>query len=103
MRSDGTFTSAVIPILGGYTARDSNHAAYNAAAGTFFAVAHGNTFEDIGYEISSAGVPSPEFEVTNVGGRDGNFYPRVTAHATRPEWMMTAWAALSFVAGQRVA
>jgi len=102
MKSDGTITSNILPFLAGYTARDSNGVAYNPSSGSFMAVSHGNTFEDVAYEISSAGVPSDPFQVTDVRGPDGSYYPRIAAHSGRSEWMLTASAYFSFTAGQRI-
>ena len=43
--------------------------------------------EDGGVEIDSTGAPlTTGTQITDAGGT-GNFYPRLTAHATRPEWM----------------
>ena len=101
IKSDGTIVGNTIPLVAGYGGYDANHIAYNAASGSFFAVTHGNGVEDVGYEVSGAGVPSGEFQVTATGGK-GNFYPRVAAHSGRSEWLMTASSGFTFVAGQRV-
>jgi hypothetical protein len=101
VKSDGTVTSNILPLIAGYGGYDANHLAYNATSGSFFAVTHGNGVEDVGYEISGVGVPSGEFQVTVTGGK-GNFYPRVAAHGGRSEWLMTASSGFTFVAGQRI-
>ncbi len=76
MRSDGTPTSNVIALLGGYNGLDSNSLAYNAISGSFLGAAHGHGAEDVAYEVSGTGNPSSPFLVTDVRGPTGAYYPR---------------------------
>ena len=89
---------------GGY---DSLGIAYNTLADTYFLVIHGRapaTFpqEDVGAEISSAGVAGVEFDVTATGNKLGNFNPRIAASSTRNEWMMVTSSGFAVASAQRI-
>jgi hypothetical protein len=102
MKSDGTLIGGAKPLIGRYTGRDSNGVAYNAASNSYFAVIHGLGHEIMGYEISSEGNASLEFQATDIRGPEPTFYPRVAAHSARREWMLTSSAWFTFTAGQRI-
>jgi hypothetical protein len=102
MKSDGTPTTNVIALLGGYSGLDSNSIAYNAISGSFLGNAHGNGAEDVAYEVSGTGNPSSPFLATDVRGPTGAFYPRAAAHSGRKEWMMAFSANHAYLAGQRI-
>jgi hypothetical protein len=101
VKSDGTIVGGIMPLASGYNATEGNTIAYNASSGSFLGVAHGTTPEDIAFEVSAAGNPSDVFVVTDARGT-GTFNPRVTAHSSRPEWMLTTSASFTYTAGQRV-
>jgi len=104
---DGTAATAATPLINNYGGYDSLGVAYNTLADTFFAVIHGRapaTFpqEDVGAEISGAGVPSIEFDVTVTNNKLGNFNPRIAATTARNEWMMVTSTGFAIVSGQRI-
>jgi hypothetical protein len=98
---DGTAASGPLTLLSSYGGYDAFGIAYNAVSGTYAAVTHGRSSEDIAFQIHANGTPDPEFVATGLGG-NGNFNPRVAAHTGRGEWMMTTSATFSFVGGQRI-
>lgn len=100
INSGGTPIGAVVPLLA-WGSSDAASIASNGASGSFFFVTHGVGYPDVGMEISAAGVPGPPFEVTP-GATRGNFYPRVGAHSTLPEWLVVTSNGFLNVDGQRV-
>jgi hypothetical protein len=100
-KSDGAPTSDIITLARGTSGVDGNTIAYNASSNSFFSVTNGGILDNIGWETSGIGVPSDVFQVTAIGG-GGNFYPRIAAHGTRSEWLMTSSSSHAFVAGQRI-
>ena len=104
---DGTAAAGPVPMIVNYGGYDSLGIDYNVRADTYFAVVHGRaptTFpqEDVGAEVTGAGVPSAEFEVTATGNKLGNFYPRIAASTARNEWMMVTSTAFALASGQRI-
>jgi hypothetical protein len=104
---DGTPAGGATPMIVNYGGYDSLGIAYSTLADTYFLVIHGRapaTFpqEDVGAEITSAGVPGVEFDVTATGNTLGNFNPRIAASTTRNEWMMVTSTGFAVASAQRI-
>ena len=84
VRSGGAL--GAVTLLKSTASYDALDFAYNAAASRFLLVTHGPSVEDVGVEVTPAGVPSAPFEITSHGGT-GNFNPRVASHATSARWL----------------
>jgi hypothetical protein len=95
LNADGSLAKAPYPVNTKFAFYDGNDLAYNAASGTYFGVGHSNTYEDSGFEISSAGVPSSPFYVTATAGilasgkpTTGNYNPKIAASVAEKRWMV---------------
>jgi hypothetical protein len=89
LNNDGTLNGDIIMLSNRWKAYDALSVAYNPIAGTFFMVSHGTTAEDGGVELSAGGTPVDNgFAVTASGG-SGNFYPRIAASTTEPNWLLS--------------
>jgi len=79
-------------------AYDANSVAYNAPAMTFYLVTHGNTAQDVGFEIGGDGTPVSEaVVVTSVTAPNltGSFNPRLAASSQSPGWLVATAASFS--------
>ncbi|PYR59979.1 MAG: hypothetical protein DMF85_06400 [Acidobacteria bacterium] len=97
VKPDGTLPGPVIVLSTRWFAYDALSVAYNARSDTFFMVSHSSDWEDGGVEIKSDGNPVDNgFRVTSTPvSASGNFYPRISANADRPEWLMSSAYSLS--------
>jgi hypothetical protein len=102
VNSDATPTSNAIPLLANYPGYDSLGMAYNVVSGTFIGVVHGTNIDDVAFQVQAGGTPDPAFTVTAIGSGKGSYYPRVTAHTARGEWMMSTSVNFAYVGGQRI-
>ena len=80
---DGTPVSNTSLVAYNYASYDGLGLAYNPVANTYFAIFHGRGSEDVGAQVSAAGVPDVEFTVTATPGITGNYNPRITSHNER--------------------
>ncbi len=77
---DGTPVTNTSLVAYNYASYDGLGLAYNPVANAYFAIFHGRGSEDVGAQVSAAGVPDVEFTVTATPGIAGNYNPRVTSH-----------------------
>ena len=87
-------------------AYDANSVAYNVPAMTFFLVTHGNSYQDVGFEISGDGTPvSSAAVVTSVTAPNltGSFNPRLAASSQGPGWLIATAASFSSLWTQLIA
>ena len=80
---DGTPVSGTSLVAYNYASYDGLGLSYNPVANTYFAIFHGRGSEDVGAQVSAAGVPDVEFTVTATPGIAGNYNPRITSHIDR--------------------
>ncbi|MBI5535824.1 MAG: hypothetical protein HY898_24105 [Deltaproteobacteria bacterium] len=102
VQADGAPSGTPLPIAVGYGAYDGFSMALHAASGTFGAVFHGTTDEDWAAALSPSGATGAVIEATQTPGTEGNFNPRIAAHAARREWLIVTSTGFAKVAGQRV-
>ena len=105
INADGTVSGNVIALSTAYAAYDALGLAYNPVSDTYLMVSHSNSWENGAVEIASAGTPLDSgFIVTDAGGvpGGGNFYPRVAAATTQPEWLMSTAHNFQTTLAQRV-
>lgn len=103
LHPDGSAAGDVGALSSRYRAYDALSVAHNRVSGTFFAVSHDSiTSEDGGVEIDGRAIPlTAGMPVTAAGGL-GNFYPRIAAHGSRAEWVVTTSWSFSATLGQRL-
>jgi hypothetical protein len=100
---DGTPASGVGALSTRFRAYDALSVAHNRTSGTFFAISHDSiTTEDGGVEIDATATPLSGGELITASGGTGNFYPRIAAHATRGEWLVTTANGFQQTLGQRI-
>ncbi|MFI5078614.1 MAG: hypothetical protein ACHQRO_14800, partial [Vicinamibacteria bacterium] len=99
---DGTPVTNTSLVAYNYASYDGLGLSYNPVANTYFAIFHGRGSEDVGAQVSAAGVPDVEFTVTATPGIAGNYNPRVTSHNERGEWLVVTSSNFAQVTGQRV-
>jgi hypothetical protein len=90
--ADGSLPGGVIALSTIYSGYDALGLAYNPLTNTFMMVSHSNGWEDGAVELGSNGVPANGgFIATDAGGRPGggNFYPKVAASTTTPDWLLS--------------
>jgi hypothetical protein len=94
LNPDGSPAGAVTALSTRYKSYDALGLAHNRTTGTFFLVSHDSaTVEDGGVEVGPNGVPLSGGLIVTAAGGAGNFYPKITAHASQPDWMVvTAWS-----------
>ncbi len=103
VNNDGSLATGVIPLLIGYGGNDAFGIAYNSTTGTFFAVTHGLSVDDVGFQVLANGTPQGVFNITAATGvRNGNFNPRVAASPQRAEWLATTSTDFVTVFGTRI-
>ena len=106
LNPDASLPGNVIALSSLWKSYDALGLAYNRRTGTFFMVSHDGrglptSVEDGGVEIAKNGVPVDNgFVVTANGGP--NFYPRITASADDPNWMVVASKNFGFTAMQLI-
>ena len=100
--ADGTPLGAPSLLAFNYSSYDGLGLSYNPAADAYFAVFHGRGREDTSTQISAAGAPDVEFDVTLTAAVNGNFNPRITSHGTRREWMMVTSSDFGLITAQRM-
>jgi hypothetical protein len=95
LNADGSVAKAPYPVNTRFATYDGNDLAYNPASGTYFGVGHSDSYEDSGFEISSAGVPSSPFYITATAGIlgpskpiYGNYNPKIAASSVEKRWMV---------------
>jgi hypothetical protein len=108
---DGTAIGNVVALATSFGSYDSLSIDVNDVSGTAFMVGHDKaTTEDAGVEIGGNGLPigSP-IRVTATcfaaGGYcpgNGNYYPKVTSHSSRREWMVVTVNRFSTTLAQRI-
>ena len=84
---DGSPVGGTSLVAYNYATYDGLGLSYNPVANTYFAIFHGRGSEDVGAQVSAAGVPDPEITVTATPGITGNYNPRITSHIDRREWL----------------
>lgn len=109
LNGDGSPAGNINALSSRYAAYDALSVAHNRASGTFFAISHdlisprnGGTVEDGGVEISGGAVPLTAGVAVTAAGGTGNFYPRIAAHATRPEWVAVTAGSFTTTLAQRL-
>jgi hypothetical protein len=97
LNADGTPAGNITPLSVRFAAYDGLSVGHNRTSGTFFAITHdrlppkdGGSTEDGGVEIDATGTPLTTGEIITGAAGFGNFYPRIAAHATRPEWLVSS-------------
>jgi hypothetical protein len=87
------------------TAYDALGIDYNASSGTFMMVSHrSDSQQDGGVEISGTGlVPDVPIVATAAAPANaGNFYPKVSSRAGKPEWLLTTATGFGATTVQRL-
>ncbi|HSA22154.1 MAG TPA: hypothetical protein P5076_11935 [Myxococcota bacterium] len=100
---DGSPQGEPFPLAPGCGAYDGLALAYNPAAGLFAAALHAQDAEDWAALIGADGASGPCVPATaSPAGTNGNYNPRIAAHATRPEWLLVSVRDYAVVVGQRL-
>lgn len=99
---DGVPVGELVVLAPGYGNYDGFAMARSPVTGTFAAVFHGTTDEDFAAAFAADGTQSEVIEATSSRGADGHFNPHVTAHSTRPEWLLVTSLGFATVVGQRL-
>ena len=86
--ADGTPIGGQSLLAYNYSTYDGLGLSYNPVADAYFAVFHGRGREDAGAQISAAGTPDVEFDVTLTAAANGNYNPRITSHPGTREWLL---------------
>jgi hypothetical protein len=86
---DGTMTGGTIILSTRWKAYDALSVDSNPVSGTAFLVSHSSTAEDGGVELKSDGVPVDNGFIVTAAGGNGNFYPRIAASTTGPDWLVS--------------
>jgi hypothetical protein len=109
--ADGTPIGNVIAMATSFGSYDSLSIDVSDVSGTAFLVGHDKaTTEDAGVEIGGNGLPTGSpIQVTATcfvaGGYcpgNGNYYPKVTSHSSRREWMVVTANRFSTTLAQRI-
>ncbi len=108
---DGAPIGNVIALATSFGSYDSLSIDVNDASGTAFLVGHDKaTTEDAGVEIGGNGLPTGApilvtatcFVAGGFCPGNGNYYPKVTSHSSRREWMVVTSNRFSTTLAQRI-